>query len=149
MCYMAAFAALRDKYATATRYPVLNLEGIASFKVHVMSTAPGRIVTLRRLQESDTMDLVLPEYPVMNGKTKTSLCVHPCTLDKFGGDYDGDTLSLNILMSDDATEEQRAYANKPLSLVDANGKLIYGLGSCRVTKYQMFLTSWHPLPQKK
>lgn len=64
-------------------------------------------------------------------------------------DYDGDTLSLNILMSDDATEEQRAYADKPLSLVDANGNLIYGLNSCRVTKYQMFLTSWHPLPQKK
>ena len=62
-------------------------------------------------------------------------------------DYDGDTLNLSVLMSDDATEEQRAYMEKPISLVDANGELVYGLGSCRVVKYQMFLTSWHPLPK--
>ena len=56
-----------------------------------------------------------------------------------------DVLGLNIVMSDEATEELRDYMEKPLSLVDANGKLVYGLNSCRVTKYQMFLTSWHPL----
>ena len=60
-------------------------------------------------------------------------------------DYDGDVLGLNIVMSDEATEEHRDYMEKPISLVDANGKLVYGLNSCRVTKYQMFLTSWHPL----
>ena len=145
MCYMASFAALRDKYATATRYPVLNLEGIAPFKIHLVSTTPSRVVTLRRLQEQGSADIVLPEYPRLDSTVKTSLSVHPSTLDKYNGDYDGDTLGLNILMSDEATEEVRNYMDKPISLVDANGKLVYGLDSCRVTKYQMFLTSWHPL----
>lgn len=60
-------------------------------------------------------------------------------------DHDGDVLGLNILMSDDAKEEIGQYMETPISLVDANGKLIYGLNSGRIVRYQLFATSYHPL----
>ena len=85
MCYMASFAALRGKYATATRHPVLNLEGIAPFKIHLVSTSPSRVVTIRRLQDQSSTDLVLPEYPRLDSTVKTSLSVHPSTLEKYNG----------------------------------------------------------------
>lgn len=89
MCYMAAYAGLRDCYATATRHPILNLEGISIFKVHLVSTSPSRVVTLKRLQDGDDdMNVILPEYPILGSTVKTSMSVHPATLEKYDGKYD-------------------------------------------------------------
>ena len=57
-----------------------------------------------------------------------------------------DVLNLTILMSDEATEEINRYFQSPLSMVDANGELIWGLSAGRIVKYSLFATSYHPLP---
>ena len=62
-------------------------------------------------------------------------------------DHDGDTLGLNILMSDEATEDIKNYLESPISMVDANGNLVYGLNDGRIVKFTLFATSWHPLPE--
>ena len=91
MCYMATFNALIGKYATATRHPVLNIEGISLFKTHLVSTAPSRKVLLKGITFDDSTAMVLPEYPLLTSTVKTSMSVHPATLAKYDGDHDGKT----------------------------------------------------------
>ena len=86
--YIAAHSGLNRTFCTTTRYPILNLEGIRPERVHVMSTLPSRMVTMRTMAD-DNYSVILPEYPCLNATVKTSLSVHPSKLDKFGGDHDG------------------------------------------------------------
>lgn len=92
MFYCATYQAVKGKGCTATRHPVLNIEGIAMFKVHVMSTSPSRIVTMKAWNnESEYVrDLVLPEYPIIGDIAKSSMSMHPSVLAKYNGDHDGE-----------------------------------------------------------
>ena len=83
--YMAAYRALYDKYCTATRHPVLLIENIQAYKIHLMSTAPSRIVTLRDNTGLGVGGTLLPEYPDLKQVVKTSMSMSPSTLEKYGG----------------------------------------------------------------
>lgn len=83
--YMAAYRALHDKYCTATRYPVLLIENIQAYKIHLMSTTPSRIVTLRDNTGLGVGGTLLPEYPDLKQVVKTSMSMSPSTLEKYGG----------------------------------------------------------------
>lgn len=82
--YIASFAATKDRYATSTRHPVLLIENIQVYSIHLVSTQPGRIVKLHTLQKEDP-GLVLPEYPRLDQIVKTSMSVGPWTLAKYDG----------------------------------------------------------------
>lgn len=140
--YVTAYAALHDKYTTTTRHPVFNLEGLALFKIHLMSTVPSRIVTVH--SESGAT-YTLPEYPRLDSTIKASLSVHPSTLAKFDGDHDGDVLGTNILFSDESNKEVADYFESPISMVDHMGKLIYGLSSSKNVKFVLFANTWFDL----
>lgn len=60
-------------------------------------------------------------------------------------DHDGDVLGLNILMSDEATKEIHDYLESPISMVDGNGQLVYGLNDGRIVKFALYATSWYSL----
>lgn len=85
--YMAAYRALYDKYCTATRHPVLLIENIQAYKIHLMSTAPSRIVTLRDNTGLGVGGTLLPEYPDLKQVVKTSMSMSPSTLEKYGGKW--------------------------------------------------------------
>ena len=59
-------------------------------------------------------------------------------------DHDGDVLNLIVLLSDEANNEINDYLKSPMSMIDATGKLIYGL-SDEITDYQFYATTYHPL----
>lgn len=143
MCYIATYDALKNKYCTATRHPVLNLEGIAPCKLHLKSTNIGRAINL--CSPNKDVVHVLPEYPILNEDVKMSLSVHPSTLDKYGGDHDGDVLGLNVLLSDDANTEIQNFMNSSMSMVASNGNLIYGLSAGKIVKFCLFATSYYSL----
>ena len=63
-------------------------------------------------------------------------------------DHDGDVLGLNVMMSDEANEEDADYLNAPISMVDANGGLVYGLADNPIIKFSMYSTSYHVLPEQ-
>lgn len=87
--YLACYSATKDKHSTATRYPILNFEGLALNKIHLMSTQPSRVVTVRFHGGGINSGVVLPEYPRLDATIKTSMSVHPATLDAYDGDHDG------------------------------------------------------------
>lgn len=148
--YIATYSALRGKHSTATRYPILNFEGIVMDKIHLMSTQPSRIVTLRHHGSADGQGLVMPEYPdIRHGAIKTSMSVFSAHLEKYDGDHDGDVLSALVLMSDEANEEIEDYLKSPVSMVDPQGSLIYGLASGRLVRYSMYSSTYHDLTKKE
>lgn len=94
MCYLSTYFALRDKHATATRYPVLNLQNLVVYKIHLMSTAVSREV---RLFMGSTLTYeTLPEYPRLDSPVRAAMSLHPATLALYGADHDGMTPKYNI-----------------------------------------------------
>ena len=88
MFYIAAYSALQGKCCTATRYPVLNLQGISTFKIHVSTTEPSRSVVLKDVNNRIHDGIVLPNYPKMDEPIKASMSMHPCSLGNFDGKCD-------------------------------------------------------------
>ena len=88
MFYIACYSALRGKYGTATRYPVLDLESISPFKIHVTTTEPSRSVVLRDPRGEITA-MELPNYPKLDEPIKASMSMHPSSLPRYDGDHDG------------------------------------------------------------
>ena len=85
MIYLATYSALKDKHTTATRYPIANLEGICTFRIHLISTSPGRVVKAY-INPSEENVKIYPEYPVVGGEVQTSMSMHPNVLEQFKGD---------------------------------------------------------------
>lgn len=125
LMYIATFAVTNDKYVYITRYPVLNMESTYPSRIHLGSTTPSRVVTFRA-QTDDTVFITLPAYPIINGEHLDSTVAHPTKLKGLDGDYDGDTVSVNFVWSEDANEQIRASFQEPSSMVDTNGNLIDG-----------------------
>ena len=145
--YLACFSAIRDKHATATRYPILNFEGLAMNRIHLMTTQPSRVVTGRFHSGDPGQSIVLPEYPRMDSTIKTSMSVHPSTLEAYDGDHDGDVLSAMVLLGDESNTEVNDYLHKPISMVDDRGDLIYGLRHGRTVRYTMNSATYRKLPE--
>lgn len=141
--YIATYYAVENRHATATRHPVLLIENIQMYKVHLLSTQPSRIIKF--YNGSVTESTTLPEYPRLDQIVKTSMSVGPWTLAKYDGDHDGDVLGLNILMSDEANKEVEQYMESPISMVDANGHLVYGLADGRLCRFALMATTYHSL----
>lgn len=84
--YIAAYAALKDRYCTATRHPVLLIENIQAYKLHLISTYPARTVKLRSFGAIES-EVILPEYPRLDQVVKTSMSVSPSTLGRYDGKW--------------------------------------------------------------
>ena len=69
----------------------------------------------------------LPEYPTLFSPVRVSLTIHPSALELYGGDHDGDTMTLNILLSDEANKEAAEYLRSPSAMLNSEGGLLYGI----------------------
>lgn len=59
-----------------------------------------------------------------------------------------DTVTLNILMSEEANKEIDEYLNSKISMMDADGSLIYGLsGNAANVQMAMTFLTFNPLPE--
>lgn len=128
MLYIATFFASYGKSGTITRYPVTGPESIFPSKTHLMSTTPGRVVTLvSKVTEDETKQGVqLPEYPVMGAKFVDALMFHPSRRAGLTADYDGDTVSWIPILSDEANKECEEYNNSLGSYINPDGKAQLG-----------------------
>lgn len=87
LCYLATYAALQNKHATATRYPVLNLQNLVVYNIHLMSTAVSREVKFGGVNNPNRY-MTLPEYPRMDSPVRASMSLHPATLELYGARQD-------------------------------------------------------------
>ena len=149
LMYIAGYSALFGKHCAATRYPVNNIQSMAIFKVHLMSTTPSRNVNWFLPSDLEVPAMQLPEYPTLFSPVRVSLTIHPSALELYGGDHDGDTMTLNILLSDEANKEAAEYLRSPSAMLNSEGGLLYGIKSGKSGHVDMALSflTYHQLPK--
>lgn len=152
--YQAAVEAIKDRYVFLVRYPVLNHLNIFPSGINLLSTKKerGETVLLYNFNvnwedpevPSDAIRS-FPKYPMIpvfkQGSTTelkrtteentfiNALIPGNTSLKSIGGDYDGDTLSVIGLYSEEANKAAKEYINSPGYFIGATNKNIRSLES--------------------
>lgn len=137
MIYISSYFASKGKHCTVTRYPVTDEGSIVPMKVHLVSTAPGRIINwVTNIETGEAM--VLPEYPVVGKSFLDAVMFHPSRRAGLSADYDGDTVSVIPIFSDEANKECEEYLRSPGFFINANAGTSIGTDDlCDVTVHSM------------
>ena len=99
--YLAAIYISKEKHVVTTRYPVTGDGSIYPSKIHVITTKPSEQMTVYL----DSVKIQADHYPVIGETFHESVVVHQSRLSGLGGDYDGDTISITGVWSDEGNAE--------------------------------------------
>ncbi len=139
--YLITENAVVGKHGFLTRYPVLGDGSCYPSRIHLASTAPARIVALVDLLYPDMPVKVYPEYPILGKAYHDTLVPHSTKLAGLGADFDGDTSSYNVVLTDDSNEECADYLKSTKSLIDTQKRFVSGgmTDLCKLTLHNMSL----------
>ena len=140
MCYIATYPALQMKHCFITRYPVLGDGSCYPSGVHIATTTPARVVNLVDISSHNDTKFQLPEYPIIGKPYVDGVSLASPRLAGLGADHDGDRVSVNFILTDDANMEVMEYLNSPKSMVDTNANLISS-SSTDLIDYALFALS--------
>lgn len=115
----------RDLRALCTRYPIAGMYSIYPAKIYVRTTVGA--TTLNELGDDwQTVVGTALEFPVRDRKAIwiDTAIVSYTRLAKLGGDYDGDTISVNVIYSKEAVAEIDALLASKRSVVGPDGRFI-------------------------
>lgn len=130
LIYMAAEETLADKHVYCTRYPAEDYFNITPSRLAVLST----IKTMPMYVNGK----LYKHYPVINPFESEvvvsrsfidTISVSNLHLAGYGGDYDGDTLSVKLLFSQEANEEAEEKIFNLTNYMTIGGNLIRVLGN--------------------
>jgi hypothetical protein len=113
-----------------TRYPVENYNSSIPVSIYVKTTVTGELrYPLDANFNRDPHGHVAIEYPLLEpGKVAQwhdSTSVSPSILSPLGADFDGDTVSVNIVYSKEAIDEARKFFKSRLAYIKAGGGLAF------------------------
>ena len=113
-----------NKYpAYLTRFPVADIGGIYPTTLYLKTTVNSRTVTYIESGK----EVKLTEYPILTEKFYNSLSPHVSKLAGLGGDYDGDTVSLNIVLTEESIKEIKDYLNNKEFYITPSGELAHSM----------------------
>ena len=124
--YMTVYLVTMDKYAHVTRYPAVGVDSLVPSKIHLLSTSPSREVefVLVKSGTKEQIKYTLPNYPVMGAGYVDSIDMHPSVLAGLGGDFDGDTVSISGLLTEEANKECEEHLASKFRYVSSNGNIV-------------------------
>lgn len=125
MFYMATANAAVNKHVFITRYPVIQDESCYPTKIHLCTTVPSRVVKLINPSD-DQVILTYPEYPILGRAFLDSVQLAASRLKGLGGDFDGDTVSANAVLSIEANDEVHKFLGSIQSVVNSQKELLIG-----------------------
>lgn len=125
MFYISIYEVRNIYPAFLTRYPVANLGGIYPCKLYVKTTENPRTVDVIM----DGQVTKMYEFPNLKEEYYNSLSPHPSHIDTLGADYDGDTVSLNVLHSNDSIKEIDRVISSKEFFINPSGGLTYSVES--------------------
>jgi len=151
MFYIVAYVKINlsdpPHHTTATRYPILNVFGILPTRINIQTTEPNRTVEL--IHPISDIKVILPRYPIYNGQSQDSMCVHSSTFATYDADVDGDVLSAIVTLSEEANHEMENFYQQPFSVVNSAGHLNTGLKNCKIGGYTFHMLSREPNTAEK
>jgi len=125
--YTSCYAIFKEKLSCIiTRYPITGIGSTYPSTIYLKTTVVGKL--LRPLNSAWETDDSLPnaiEFPstVEKGAHLDSTVVHPGRLAALGADFDGDTVSVNIIYSDEGNAEIHKYFETKEAYLDPRGGL--------------------------
>jgi len=125
MLYISIYD-IRNKYpAFLTRYPVAGLGGVYPCTLYIRTTENPRTVKVIFNGKETTMY----EFPKLSQPTVSSMSPSPSHIERLEADYDGDTVSLNIVYKDDSIKEIQSMLNSKKFYITPNGEVTYSITS--------------------
>lgn len=129
---------IRNKYpALLTRYPVTGVGSTYLTNIYVKTSVTDRDITLNM----NGISKKVYGYPRLNEKPFNSISPHYTRLGRLGADHDGDTVSLNFLLLDDALKERDEVFNSLRYYISPNGEMTYSVNVEPVKLLMQTLTS--------
>lgn len=128
---------VKDKYpAFITRYPVTGLGSIIPTKIYVKTTVISRTVKFK----FGSIEKEMRDYPILDQLFIESLGIGTSLLGRLGADFDGDTMSLNIVMTDESIKELNKFLDSPNAFLTPNGQITYSNDTDPIKLVMMELT---------
>lgn len=128
LLYIVSQDVIQNKHVYVTRYPVTSFQSIYPSRIKVLTTQK---TVEQRLGNKyfEEYPLILKEYPYKRNGVDVkdifidTVRVHNCYLTSLGADYDGDTISLRAVFTQEANAEAEELINSKSYYLDNNAKL--------------------------
>lgn len=123
LLYVCALRAVKGRHVLITRYPVEHHQNIHPSEIHVLTTRKTIEVKLGDKLFPDYPE-VLPDYPDPESLWVDVVQMSNSYLEALNGDYDGDTVSIRALYTQEANEECARVISSPKNFLDSSGQNI-------------------------
>lgn len=133
--YVVTYDVVKHKHVLVTRYPLEDYRNIVPFKIVLLTTRK----TIPKLRD-DRWGIRLTNYPIIEDGVKTqyddSLKVHSAYLEGYGGDFDGDMVTVKSVWTLEANEECDNYLNNGLlNVLTGDGSFSRNFGKEAILTY--------------
>lgn len=128
LLYASVYEHANEMTGLVTRYPVTGYGSIYPCNIYLKSTVKGQV----REELTDSFEKTgkkAIEFPIYQERFVNSMSPSISHLKRLGLDYDGDTVSLAILFTDDAKAEIKAKLNSAAYYVGPSGKMNFSINS--------------------
>ena len=125
LLYIVSQEVVKDKHVYVTRYPITNFQNIYPSRIKVLSTQKTCKMTLGNKYFAE-YPLILPEYPKKNLNGKHDFFIDTVRINSYyltamGGDFDGDTVSLRGVFTQEANVEAEEIIASKNYLLNVSG----------------------------
>lgn len=128
LLYIAAIDITEDKHVYVTRYPITSFQSIYPSKIKVLTTNKTMEVTLEnRLLKN--YPVIYPEYPANGNIFISSVRINNSYTKALGADYDGDTISLRSVFTQEANDEVDKLVRSKTMILNQSGKNTRRIGN--------------------
>lgn len=116
-----------------TRYPITGIGSIYPSLSYVKTTVIGEErIPLDENWEEMGSEHTLHQFPIRNLSFVNAISPNSSRLSRLGADFDGDTCSFNVVVSDEAVSEVNNFLNSKKAYVDTDGKFLASVGTDNV-----------------
>lgn len=125
LLFIVASEVIKNKHVYVTRYPITNFQNIYPSRIKILSTQKTCEMRLGNKYFED-YPLILEDYPLKNKNGQhdyfvDTVRINSYYLEAMGGDFDGDTVSLRGVFTQEANNEAEEIINSKNYLLNVSG----------------------------
>jgi hypothetical protein len=130
LAYIPLYREIRKYAIELTRYPIIGIGSIYPGQVYLRTTVRAKKLRELGIDWAPLSDeFVAEQYPIDGLAFINTMIPHMARLKKLDADFDGDTGSGVIPVSDEAVEENRVFMMKKKAYVNTDGKAIASIST--------------------
>lgn len=127
LIFLATDEIVADKHVYVTRYPIESTASISPTKISILSTRKTEHKTVNN-KYFKNYPHVIPDYPSTLADLVCTVIPNNSYLTGYGGDYDGDQVSLRGVYSKEANAEAEKKIYEKVNFLNTKGELNRDIG---------------------